>query len=124
MIDISTTEGAGHILSQSEIDALEHEKLCKLRCCANCEYWELYGHSDDLNDIAISNGECHRYPPQTPNVFNTNRRGDNEEPNITDLGVALTHGTPLMAHTFSYAGDWCGEFSALPELRFKDGLSM
>lgn len=124
MIDVSTTMGKGCAMSQSEANALEHEKLCDIRCCANCQYWEPYGHSYSLDDLSISNGECHRYPPQTPNVFNTNRRGDNEEPNITDLGIALTHGTPLMAHTFSYAGDWCGEFSALPELRFEDGLSM
>lgn len=119
MIDVSTTDGTGHVLSQNDIGALEYENLRKIRCCANCVYWDVYEDSSFNGDYELKEAECHRNPPMVPNVYSTTN-WDKDNAEIDSMSVELIRGTPLMSHPFTYGCDWCGEFSNLPKLRIED----
>lgn len=83
-----------------------------VKCCANCEYWELRG-EDSVGINCDSEGECHRYPPNVPN-FDVS---GHENAKISDTWIECLYGTPLMSHPFTYACEWCGEFACVKEPR-------
>lgn len=108
----------------------------QIRCCANCEYWDCYCTSDNPDEIANSDGECHRYPTFVPNIsqnmkmnvfecgLNALKNANNCSAKLTDAYLELTHGTPLLSHPFTFAGDWCGEFEPMDELRFDEAVTL
>ena len=78
-----------------------------MSCCANCRWWEPIGNGEITE---LSEGYCHRYPPNVPCVGKVN-----------DFGIAIyeTHrGAILMSYTIMYALEWCGEFheAAIPRI--------
>lgn len=121
MDKITTTEDNGYILSQRDIDMMNYATRCKLRCCANCEYWDIYENMQEDINYELVSAECHCHPPMVPNVFDS-ENWHKDEVNIVSLAVELIHGTPLMAHPFTFGSDWCGEFSAIRNPRIEEPI--
>lgn len=82
--------------------------------CANCKYWDFYDR-DKLDEDLLQEAECHRYPPNNPNIAD-----------VTEYGVIFeeTHNTPLLSHCFTFGTDWCGEFVPNRNPPFPDGVYM
>lgn len=78
--------------------------MCDLKCCANCKYWYCY---DNEKDKMLSCGECRRFPPNVP-IFDSN--GDSDI-NLNKTKLCTIRGTAMMCCPFTYADEWCGEFS-------------
>lgn len=88
------------------------------KVCVNCKYWDYYGAKiENLDDVPLDKGLCHRYPANVPCV---------EE--ITECGRVIPsmilRDSPLMAHCFTFGCDWCGEFEPDDEPLFPDGIYM
>lgn len=68
--------------------------------CCDCRWWE---NLDSGEVTELSEGCCHRYPPNVPCVARVN-----------DIGVAtpeVVKGSVLTNYPINYAFEWCGEFS-------------
>lgn len=103
-----------------EIDADEYnnidesnrsnDKLNKIRCCANCKYWYCYDEEKFKKGYATVEGECHRFPPNVPNIY---YEGHGLIPSVETI-----RGTPLMSHPFTFTEEWCGEFSPIKNPKY------
>lgn len=85
----------------------------KFDVCVNCKHWDCYS-SDKDSDLRTNEGECHRYPPQTPNINY-----------VTDYGITVYEDircTTLMSHVFTFGCDWCGEFEPDDNPTFPEGI--
>lgn len=79
-----------------------------MRCC-DCRWWEPI---DKGETTELSEGYCHRYPPNVPCVAKVN-----------DIGIAAfetVRGTVLMSYPIVYAPEWCGEFHDADEPGIKE----
>ena len=79
--------------------------------CANCKFWDCYNEDKFAKYGECTEGECHRYPP---NTLNFNR--------VTELGIMeleTIRNTPLLSHPFTFAMEWCGEFKAMKNPRWE-----
>lgn len=97
-----------------------YEEPC-FRCCANCEYWDVYKNFQEDIDYELAEAECHCHPPMVPNVFDV-ENWHKDEASVVNLAVALIRGTPLMAHPITFGSDWCGEFSAIHNPRIEEPI--